>query len=229
MFEWYGIDENVMPTWQDTVDAFSVSTSFANLQEALSIIDEAGKLLFDNYRPDEDLAKIKTVVILCWYGLTADQMIAIRKENFLQEKQAICIDNDIIIFDKSDYNILLAQLRSDTYVLLGKTAQRTHRKKYSQTTDYLLKSSSEQGVPLSSKAHLYTYLSRVSNVTLPLVTSKRFDFDELQKNGAYYRIYTDKSEQPLIEKIIKHKKCTMRTAFYVKHTYEAWLKNVGLK
>lgn len=104
-------------------------TYFKSLDDALMAVDYAGQTAFSStknrdengdeliYKPENECLAIKSIVILAWYGIAAEDMPAVNKEDIIQENGSFYIkfkDKNIEIQERH-YNILVKYANTTSY------------------------------------------------------------------------------------------------------------------
>lgn len=215
VFDYVGIQEKI-PTRQEALDKMfqeGKATYFKSLDDLLNLIDAVGAIVLPDYNELVDLIIVKTIVILGWYGLSAEEI------SLLKISDVERIKNERAIEDKH-YKILQIATSLDYYKGLPSGLLIN----LDVDSCYLirLRKNSKGESPAPKPINITQTLTRF-NKNIPHVLNFAIYFSLLKKNAELIMIHNDKSDSLLLDKITKHTGCSLAHRFDYKEIYKAWV------
>lgn len=219
LFEYYGV-ESTVPSREDVIAAQTTVCYFKDLDDLLDFIDYVGELKLDNYNKRIDLANIKTVAVLGWYGLTTQEIATLPNACIGTADGSFWVykpDGSRIEISEHAYSIISILRSLDEY--RGFPSGRKIIFKGDNTHLFRTKTSSCEVI---TEDHIIQIIRRF-NDAIPPTCNNAINFRKLKKNALFETVYNDTSDQLVIHKIMKHMECNRNVAQGYKLEYERWL------
>lgn len=215
VLDYCGIDKSIIPTRDEVIEASQICGFFGDLESVLSLIDEVGIRNIDGYNPNNGLVRIKSVVILAWFGFSPEEIINFACSDIKFDKIAfIQREDEKIELSNELFRILSLQAESPGVM----TLPRGRVYNYKVQTEYLIKNRNGEALFADTLHHLIERFNKVANCLNVL------SFKGLKISGLFTKIYEDKSDEDLYTKIQKHAKCDQRVSYGYKKLYLQWIK-----
>lgn len=219
--DYYGIEIKI-PSMEEVIEHQDITLLFKDLDSVLDFIDEIGRSQMINYNAYTDLAFVKGVVVLSWYGFKPDDIVLLTKS---------CLVNDNgtykVFYPNSSEYIVVSRTAFQTLLSLSTVSQYkglpSGKVKIFKGNPDLLFRPTIQGIqtiaPQGIIASLYHF-----NECVPQYKQTLLSFGLLRKNALFVEIYNDKSTIGLKEKIIQHMKCSRALAVGYQRQYLLWVE-----
>lgn len=218
IFDYYSI-EVAIPTIEEVIASQEVVVFFKDLEDILSKIDYVGKRFLDNYSQIEDLPILKACIILGWYGLTKEDIVALDKADVSlidgMPTVRIASSGTHVTIDELSYKILSALKTSDFYRMIpgGKISY------YKSNSKKIIRGASDFEVP---PHNIIAIFNRFNNL-IKDDYNFRIYFRNLRKNSMFVKIKQDDSAEADSAKIVKYFGCDYSLAVGIKKQYQGWL------
>lgn len=218
LLDYYGVSESVIPSLEEVQDANGVVEDlFGDLDSIFALIDSVGERKCENYQAVTGFVRMKSIVILAWYGLSLDQIGDFKKEDivvFGENKLYIRVGNNLIQISPKEYCILSLQAEND--YIVSPSGRRDY---YIEDSEFLIRNKrGSQGA--DKKIFCNKIFQRFSQETFP----NQINVKQVRYSGYFYRIWSDNSSETLAQKIEKHTGCTSDRTYMYMNLYNKWLQ-----
>lgn len=220
LLDYYKVKADV-PSREDVIASQTTICYFKDLDALLDFIDYVGELRLSNYNKQVDLANIKTVAALGWYGLTTQEITILprfcvgrNENNFWLAKP----DGTRLEISERVFNIITTLRSLDEYRGLP-----SGRKIIFKGDDTYLFRATTATCESITEDHIIQIIRRF-NGAIPPVCENAINFRKLRKNALFVEVYNDTSDQLLVNKIMEHMECNRRVAQGYKLEYDRWLE-----
>lgn len=216
--KYLGVDFEI-PSRDDVLASQEMLTYFGSIDDVLDFINEMGIKNVPDFDKRIDLVYLKSLVVLGWRGLTANQIVNIKKTDcFLNNNQGYIKGDEFeVLLNKKETEVIAVLINTESYK--GYPSGKLIRFKGSES--YLFRpTSSSVSAPIEENTLLHA-LRRFNdaNDSLRMIT-----FRSLRKNGAFEDVYKDKSEASLYIKIMKRFNCDRIVAIGISREYNRWVE-----
>lgn len=210
------IDEAIIPSREEVIEASFMCGFFKSLQAALSFIDEIGGDLIEDYSVNDGLIRLKSIAILAWIGFTSNEVVELMCSDIVQTNDGFFIrrGEKNIPISKDMYEILSLQAEKD-YVV---TFPRGRSYKYKVETNYLIKNRVGEQMQTDNIHHLFKQFNDESGSIYVL------SFKGLQMSSLFVKLYEDDTQEDLYTKIQRIANCDKRVSYGYKKIYLQWVK-----
>lgn len=210
-----------IPSRDEVLRSVPTKTMFRDLNSALNFITVAGKRVAPWCDETVDLAAVKSIVILGWYGFSPKEIATLRKDNVVCDggyKVKHPFEDAYTDIDEQSYDILSTLGKIDSYQALA-----TKRQINLIDSDLLFRGTARTKKDVPDGEHILKILSRFNAVISTSYETYHLNFKHLKLNRIFTEIYNDKSDLTLIQKIQGKFDCERSLYFGYKKQYEQWL------
>jgi len=201
-----GIGDLTIPDREKALSEHKAATYFKNIQEVLDKIDKVG-FLHDGYDPQTDLAIVKAIAVLSWNGYKVSDMLTIKKN---------CPELSNRISTEFELSVIQTLAKLKEYRALNREQILT----FNTDSELLFRptgESEEFRASFGIHSHVYRFNSIRRNKIIKL------NLDDIRKNGVFYRVAHDTSNDSIFKKMEKHSKLKDKTIEY----YAEELETIG--
>ncbi len=206
-----------LPLYDEVLASQNVEYLFADLDSLLKFVDDVGYAVIKRYDPSTDLMHIKGIAILGWYGGNIDDIAQAENKDLERDEQLYFVNiptRGKTSIRRQDYEILSALSKIDQY-----HGMPSGRLQYLKPSNLLFRSIHEG----TSRNRIVQLLKRF-NQNVPTNCDSRLVFTYLYRNAKFVEIHNDKSEMPLIKKMVSHLGCPTNHAYMIRIQYALWVK-----
>lgn len=220
LFDWFGIS-NTVPTREEVIDSQQTSCYFRDLDSILILIDEIGSTLLNGYNPNADLATVKAIVVLGWNGLSPKEIASLKKIELVSDGNRYLLERngETISIEDNAYTAIKALRYLDSYRGLPSGKVRV----FKGDESFLFRPTTS--CPRVEENHIILAISRFNSL-IPKERNVAIIFRNLRKNALFVKIYQDKSNRTLIEKICSIMSCTENSALNYREQYYKWVNSI---
>ncbi|MBE7101363.1 MAG: hypothetical protein E7364_07145 [Clostridiales bacterium] len=221
LFDWFGVLGTV-PTREEVMDSQQTSCYFRDLDSILNLIDEIGASLMAGYNPNADLATVKAIVVLGWHGLSPREIAVLKKNELISDDNTRYLlehNGEMIAIEDSAYTALKALRYLDSYRGLPSGKVRV----FKGDESFLFRPTTS--CPRVEENHIILAISRFNSL-IPKERNVAIIFRNLRKNALFVKIYQDKSNRTLLEKICSIMGCSENSAFNYREQYYKWVNSI---
>ncbi len=191
---------------------------FRDLDTCLNFIDGVSK---HNDGDNTSGYIVKAIIILNWYGFSTDEIISIKKSDFMSRVRVIKKGSEAVLFGEREYKELLAYRNASEYkeIVTGRVSAFAN-------SDFLMRGVESKGV---SSFGLYTVRCRVSTFSRYCEKEgKAIDIPKLRRNAIYCKMH-DSGVQPddflkAYKSLVGTKQIDYERVKELKSEYTAWLR-----
>ena len=222
LVEYYGVEAE-LPTRTEVIESCKNRSYFKDLPSMIDFIDEIGESRLKHYDKKLDLIVLKSIVVLAWYGFSSKEIAEMRKGR-LEYGETCKILKPSYPYDQNAYvNISL-----QAFLILStlETADEYRgfpsgkMQPFKGDPDRLFRPVRE-GQDTLDEEHIIQTIKRFNNA-IPSSKNISIVFRNIAKNAKFVEIYEDKSDAPLLKKIILHMNCTRLVALSYRDQYCNW-------
>ncbi len=202
-------------TIKDVVIQTEITTSFfASLESIIAFIDLVGSGYGFGARTDQP--RVKSIVILAWYGFTTAEMSSIRFSNMSDEHNSVSAGDKTAVMRPEHYKLLRDCADSSSYrgLLNGKIGE-------FKSSPYILRSPlSERATPATIRQTLKHFNNCASKYAQKLRAA------DITKSGFMYKVWERKSATGKSLREVMRELCpgTRRSDLYRKELlYDKWV------
>lgn len=220
LFDYYKVKSEV-PSREDVIASQTTICYFKDLDNLLDFIDYVGEIRLSNYNKRVDLANIKTVAALGWYGLTTQEITILPRFCVGRNDTEFWLakpDGTRVAISERVFNIISTLRSLDEYRGLP-----SGRKIIFKGDDTYLFRATTATCESITEDHIIQIIRRF-NGAIPPTCNNALNFRKLRKNALFEIVYNDNSDELLVHKIMKHMECNRRVAQGYKLEYDRWVE-----
>lgn len=224
LFDWLNITGSI-PSHSEVIEAGKYVCFFRDLDSALAFIDKIGDNKLTNYNPNVDLVTIKSIYVLGWYGLSLDEIIELKKTAVVEQNEGGCVilNERSVFIEKTYFDILFSLKYLDSYKSLPKGKTR-----YLKGRDEFMFRATIENCEHFGKDSIVQMLQRF-NTHIPFYEKQSIAFRYIYTNAMFVKIYEDKTDKSIDEKIINVMNCSSKQMYSYKAQYFIWAKMIDEK
>lgn len=207
-----------LPTREEVINSGEVVSYFRSINSLLSFIENIGKDKIIDYNPTQDLIRVKSVCILGWIGLSPVEISDLKRGDLipigLNGYKIVTTTGEYEIFGEP-FAVLYYLLDLEEYNGLPVGNSRGRKIVLKSNSDYLFKPQGADDDKLNEKQ----IVQIISRFNMSINKNTAIVFRNLYKNALFIEIYNDKSDKPLIAKIMDTIGCTYNVALSYREQY----------
>ncbi len=216
----YGVNPD-LPSRDEVIASQTTICYFENLESLLAFVDKVGAMQLTGYNKHADLANVKAILSLGWFGLSAQEIADLPKhcisrdeENFFVIKEDGCR----VSINETAFAAIRDFIAIDEYRGLptGRLVKLKGR------TSSLIRTSVATSDTVT-EGHIIDVIHRFNKI-IPASSDYAINFRKLRKNALFVEIYNDKSDESLTSKIMRYMDCDRYVSYSYKHEYERWME-----
>lgn len=220
LFDWFDVDGQV-PSQTEVIDSGEYICFFRDLDSALAFIDKVGENRLTNYQPLTDLITIKALFVLGWYGFSLREIAELKKSAIVvrnNDSGSVVTHGKNVVIKGNAFTVLFLLKYLESYKSLPNGRVRT----FKDYEEYMFRPTNKSDSPLKED-HLVQMLRRF-NAQVPFASRQNIAFRYIHVNAMFVKILEDKSDKPLLDKIINITHCSDKQAYSYRTQYLSWLK-----
>lgn len=217
IFDYVGI-EGTVPSREDVIASRNTISYFRSINSLLHFIDGVGERKIDAYNPTTDLIRIKAICVLGWIGMSRSDISNLKRKDLTRigmEGYSIKTSGGTFEIFGEPFATLFYLYALDEYNSLPIGNSRGRKIFIKSTSEYLFRPQEENIEKLDEKQIINT----INRFNMGSDSDTTIVFRNLHKNALFIEIYNDKSDKPLINKIIDIVGCTYNVALSHRDQY----------
>lgn len=202
-----------VPSFGEILQCCTLNTLFQNVYSAIDFIDRVGAKLLTGYNKNTELLFYKTVVVLSWHGLSADEMVLVKKEDIRLD--GLQTPNEVLPMSATEVCILqnMATATQGRSLPRGKAI-------YYVNSDKLVPVQKE-GCSATSQT-INNSISRFNKIALGTGEEKQLSLSGLKQSGIFERV-SKISQNNVVTAIQQVTHCPYPMAYSMAKNYKFWL------
>lgn len=223
LLDYFNIEMSI-PSREEVLESQEVIAFFKDLDSLLDFIDKIGADKLQGYNPIKDLAYIKSIVILGWYGFTTQEIASMPKRNLMYISGGTfrvfrpnSPDREYVDVSQRAFDILSYLQDCEGYRSLPYGKYMPFK-----GDDYFLFRPT-RGDQEVTEATIIQTIKRF-NKEIPSTSGVTINFRNLKKNALFVAVYEDKSDESATKKIMRHMNCSLNLAIGFNKQYYRWVE-----